>query len=837
MLRRAVISTVLSALEILAVCGTLPAVAAAQERRVISLDGEWQIAEGPMDAVPARFERSIPVPGLADMAQPLFEAVGEKAGEKRRQAFWYRRTFTVEGPLPAVARLKIHKAAYGTRVFLNGKLVGEHLPCFTPANLDVREHLKGEGQANELVVRVGALRDALPKGMPDGHDFEKVRYIPGIYDSVELILSGAPHVVRAQAVADIANASVRVVAVIAGAGAAAKTTVACRVREAKTGNVVGQAQADPVQVEAGQERTVDVKIPLKPCRLWSPEAPFLYELEVATGGDTLRTRFGMREFRLDPKTGRAMLNGKPYYLRGTNVCIFRFFEDPGRGDRPWREEWVRRLHQTFRSMHWNSMRYCIGFPPEAWYRVADEEGLLVQDEFPIWYGNQWPADLKSDALVKEYTEWIEERWNHPSVVIWDAQNESVTPETGKAIQAVRGLDLSDRPWDNGWSPPQSPSDVFESHPYLMINPAFRMTALARLSPVPGGNVFPNRGQNPIIINEYGWLWLNRDGSATTLSKGNYDRLVGPAAAADRRRYMYARLLAAKTEFWRCHRKTAGVLEFCGLGYSRPGGQTSDHFVDIEKLTLEPHFKTLVGDAFAPVGLMIDEWAEDLPGGKPRDVRVVVINDLQEDWDGKVRLRLLSGDRDVAESSQPCKVAGLGSQTLTFQVAVPEKTGPYQLAAELVAPNQPAVRSLRDFSVMSEEDRRARAGLAQGKKVQASSTVTKDGQSHPPENAVDGDSNTRWSSEFSDPQWIAVDLGEPVRISRVELAWEAACARAYAIQVSLDGKTWQDVYKTDAGKGGLEVVRFPPVEARWVRMSGTQRATPYGYSLWEFRVFP
>jgi hypothetical protein len=183
------------------------------------------------------------------------------------------------------------------------------------------------------------------------------------------------------------------------------------------------------------------------------------------------------------------------------------------------------------------------------------------------------------------------------------------------------------------------------------------------------------------------------------------------------------------------------------------------------------------------------------------------------------------------------VAGLGSQTLTFQVTVPEKTGPYQLVAELLAPNQPAVRSLRDFSVMSEEDRRARAGLALRKKVQASSTVTVNGESFPPEYAVDGDGGTRWSSEFSDPQWIAVDLGEPVRISRVELAWEAACAKGYAIQVSQDGKTWRDAYKTDAGKGGLEVIRFAPVEARWVRISGTQRATLFGYSLWEFRVFP
>ncbi|HEX41339.1 MAG TPA: hypothetical protein ENN81_04675, partial [Phycisphaerales bacterium] len=69
-----------------------------------------------------------------------------------------------------------------------------------------------------------------------------------------------------------------------------------------------------------------------------------------------------------------------------------------------------------------------------------------------------------------------------------------------------------------------------------------------------------------------------------------------------------RYLAALTEFWRAHRRCAGVLHFCGLGYSRPGfeerplgGATSDHFIDLEKLEFEPMFEQYVRDAFAPVG--------------------------------------------------------------------------------------------------------------------------------------------------------------------------------------------------------------------------------------------
>jgi len=807
-------------------------------RKIVSLDGTWQVAEGKMDQIPQAFERQAPVPGLVDMAQPAFAEVGVEAGKARREAFWYRRTFQVEGPIPEVARLKIHKARYGARVFLNGQLAGEHLPSYTPAVMDVAKLLKGEGQTNELVVRVGGFRDATPKTMPDGWDFEKIRYIPGIFDSVELILTGAPYVVRVQAVPDLKKQAVRVVALVRGGTREATASLVCRVKEAAG----AEARSEPLHFLPGEEQTVDLTIPIAGCRLWSPEDPFLYTLQADTGSDTYSTRFGMRSFSLDPKTGRAMLNGKPYFLRGSNVCIYRFFEDPSRGDRPWREEWVRRLHRVFKSMHWNALRYCIGFPPEKWYDIADEEGILIQDEFPIWYGgNRWPPELKSDELVKEYTEWMEERWNHPCVVIWDAQNESVTTETGKAIQAVRGLDLSGRPWDNGWSPPQAPGDVYEAHPYAFYHASSRLAMFAKLPGAPGvkggmgGNVFPNEKHNPVIINEYGWLWLNRDGTPTTLSRKYYDQVLGPDAPPDARRYLYARLLAAKTEFWRCRRQVAGVLHFCGLGYSRPDGQTSDHFVDIEKLTLEPNFQQFVGDAFSPVGLMIDHWDEEAP---PRaTVPVVVINDLYQPWEGTVQFEVLREGKSLGKQSQPCRVPALGDKTLSFSIDVPSEPGRYRLVAELVGAEGRPVRSLRDFAILTPEERKAREGLSKGKPVKASSVVTVNGESFPAENAVDGDLSTRWSSQFADPQWIAVDLGAATRISRVDLVWEGAYGKAYAIQVSQDGSEWRDVYKTEKGRGGLETIRFPATEARWVRMVGTERGTEYGYSLWEFKVFP
>jgi beta-glucosidase len=102
-------------------------------------------------------------------------------------------------------------------------------------------------------------------------------------------------------------------------------------------------------------------------------------------------------------------------------------------------------------------------------------------------------------------------------------------------------------------------------------------------------------------------------------------------------------------------------------------------------------------------------------------------------------------------------------------------------------------------------------------------------------AVDGNAGTRWSSGFTDPQWIQVDLGASTTVCQVVLTWEAAYATAFQVQISTNGSTWDTLYSTTTGAGGTQTL---PVNGtgRYVRMNGTARATGYGYSLWEFGVF-
>jgi hypothetical protein len=134
---------------------------------------------------------------------------------------------------------------------------------------------------------------------------------------------------------------------------------------------------------------------------------------------------------------------------------------------------------------------------------------------------------------------------------------------------------------------------------------------------------------------------------------------------------------------------------------------------------------------------------------------------------------------------------------------------------------------------------ARANLALWQRSFASSMANTDRQ---PFKAFDGALETfegltsRWESQFSDPQWIYVDLQTVYPVDHVQLTWDSAYAKAYSIDVSTDAVRWRSVYTTTTANGGGDDIRFTAANARYVRMKGTRRGTVYGYSLKEFEVY-
>jgi len=699
----------------------------AAARRVIDLNGTWKICNLPNETMPSEgdFNRTIPVPGLVDMAVPAFQDVGPNQWNLKRSkykdtAFWYRRSFSIDGAVSPVAILKLSKLKFGCRAYLNGELVGSGQRNFTPHYFDVSKQLKGDGQPNELLICIGAhYTHKMSSNVPNGRDPEKVSYIPGIYDGVELQLMGELQLENIQVAPHLPTSTLQVQTTLINHTAETKHFYYTYIlREAKSGKEVlrgthldGFKKGATVRNQADPRgpRIDNLRIKLDTPHLWTPDDPFLYTLEVTClsqlpkegekkelyqASDTRTVRFGFRDFKMDPVSGMAVLNGKKVYLRGSNITFYRFFEDTAvRGSKPWDKEWARKVIRSFKDMHWNSVRYCISFPPEIWYEVADEEGLLVMDEYPIWYGGAaQEKQLSTDDYVRCFRAWMRERWNHPCVVVWDSQNETWNQGiANEVVERVRGEDLSDRPWDVGWEDPAKMTDTYEQHKYYFqgwapkgLRPIEELTLEGMAKQLKG----TTRGGKNVILNEYGWLWLNRDGSPTTLSKRFYDYRL-PNGTPNQRRELYARYLAAITEVFRSSRELAGLLHFCGLGYSRPdGGATSDNYIELEGPTFEPYFYKYVRDAFAPVGLMLDIWEPEFSSNEKFEAPVVVINDEEAEWSGDLIVSVYSDGKKTSEEKSKLVIKGYGKERIVFSLKAPRRKGTCEIIAELTCHGHP-----------------------------------------------------------------------------------------------------------------------------------------------------
>jgi beta-galactosidase len=707
-------------LSLLASCLLTAGLASAQ-RATIPLDGEWQIEDSlSPDTAPSTWRHSVQVPGMANLAKPGFPDVDryltrenilnqvafglfpkgsplpEPGPQQNRNYFWYRKLFRAPARRQ-VALLRIDKAQFGTAVWLNGRKIGEHAGCYTAGYFDITGAMDWTGE-NRLLVRIGAHPGVLPENIPSGTDFEKTRWTPGIYDSAAVLLSDNPVIASVQVAPRIQSSEIVVQTRLKNQGrAAARFELRQRVSTWKESREVSRPAPQSVELAPGEEKAITQTIPIPAAQLWTPETPFLYVLETSSGGDSASTRFGMREFRFDTATRRAYLNGKIYFMRGSNITLHRFFEDPDAGALPWTETWLRKLLVDIpKRMNWNSFRFCIGPVPDKWLDIADEAGLLIQNEYFIWTGHpSWASNYKhtpwdADELVRQYSEWMRDNWNHPSVVIWDANNETYDPVfADKVIPAVRGQDLSNRPWENSYNGPAGPDDPVEEHPYLQspgslpggkpfeMTDLEGMTSYGRSINVPSGHA--------TIANEYGWLWLLRDGTPTLVSKPVYDRLMGPAAKPQDRLALDAYLVAGETEFFRAHREYAGVLHFVYLTFCYPNAYTCDHFQDIPSLKLQPEFADYVREAFKPLGVYIDFWHPTLKPGSDRRFPIMMVNDKDEMVQGKLVLSLEhEGGGELARREVPFAIPGLGQQTYEIAFRVPQGEGRCLLKAAAYA---------------------------------------------------------------------------------------------------------------------------------------------------------
>ncbi|MCS2604366.1 glycoside hydrolase family 2 protein [Parabacteroides distasonis] len=691
-------------------------------RTTISLNGEWDFDQTEQAFPPRKYTRKIPVPGLVHLARPKisqYEKFFKKPdGVELVEQFnflerdytpmynWYKRkVFIDEKFKDEQLFLTIKKSQYVTRVFVNGHEVGASMECYTPMDFNITSAVK-YGSDNEILIQVGD-RAWLPSEAAGGTDKEKVHYLPGIWDDVFITATGKMRVDKILFLPSLAKGLVTVKTLVRSLYPPQmlygdKMKDSCKiefcVKEKTTGQVVGKKVIEG-EVKRDNRTYFETSISLDNPKAWTPDSPFLYEGEVSVYDqdelvDRYSVNFGMRDFSRKGKF--FTLNGDKFYLRGSNITLQRFFEDPDCQALAWDREWVKKLMIDLpKSIDWNAMRICVGIVPDFWYDLCDEYGIVLQNEWLYWQNHGWDEQVR-----KEYTNWVWSDGNHPSIVIWDAINENWDSYIGNTlIPELKELDPT-RIWDAGYMTSDqmgTNDEMDEPHPYraLTLMHSSELNDYFKNNPYNLGALHENwigfssilDAGVPQLVNEYGWIWLWRDGRPSKLTLNNYNYYLGENATPAQCRELQAYWLQLETEWLRSERSVGGILAFCHL--TNNYGFTGDWFInDIKDLQPSPAFRWFK-HCFAPTAVFIDltdhRYTKHLPALKPGSdlvFNLVGVNDLNKDSSGKVLLKLLDEKGTIISTQEESIVIEpFGKRLQPCLLKLPSKAGGYLLIAE------------------------------------------------------------------------------------------------------------------------------------------------------------
>lgn len=698
------------------------------QREVINLNGTWEFDQTINAFPPQKFTRKIPVPGLVHMAQPKiddyekFFVRADKSVYKEQYNLynidytprysWYRKKIFIPKEYEGkYGMLTIKKSQYVTQIYINGKDMGSSMECYTPMDFPVSSAIK-YGAENEILIKVGD-RVWLPSEAAGGTDKEKEHYLPGIWDDVELSFTGKIRVNRLLVLPMVAEKKILVKAQLRSFyhaqiffGDAMFDSIGMQVviTEKKTGKSVASF-SKMVNTKRDNITEVTMDIPLKGFTSWTPEAPFLYSAEVTIlnnkeTSDKMSKSFGMRDFTRKGKF--FYLNGSPYILRGTNITLQRFFEDPDCANLAWDRAWVKKLMIDYpKQLNWNAMRICVGVVPDFWYDLADEYGLLFQNEWFYWQNHGW-----NDQIRKEYTNWVWSDGCHPSIGIWDGINENWDDYIGNAlIPELKKLDPT-RIWDAGFmsGDKMNNDEMDEPHPYqgfwsdkadLVKKDAYPLGSLDFKPQIIKDLESSGSAQ---LVNEYGWIWLWRNGLPSKLTVKLYDSYLGDHNSITQNREFQAYWLQCETEWLRSNTAVAGVMAFCYL--TNNYGYTGDWFVNNIKdlqpgLTMQ-WFK----HCFAPVAMFVnltdERYTKHVTAHEPGSMlsfNLAGINNTLKDVNGNVKIAIVDATgKAIVETTKKVTLGTLTATNVPVCISVPDKTGGYLVTAAFTAEgsNEPVI---------------------------------------------------------------------------------------------------------------------------------------------------
>jgi beta-glucuronidase len=338
---------------------------------------------------------------------------------------WYQRRFLVQPKPGQRVFVRFGAVDYHSYVYVNGKFVGEHEGGFTPFSFEVTNLLR-EGE-NRITVGADSERTAadVPPVVTDWENYG------GITRPVSLILVPSTYVDDAW-VRLTRNGRIAATVKLDGPGAGGREV---RVRIPALGFVLtGRSAPDGTWAATAS--------PPRKLRRWSPESPALYDIRVEAGEDVWKDRIGFRTVAVRGQD--ILLNGRSIFLRGVNIHAEELGADPTRAITPAAARAL--LLEAKNGLHANFVRLAHYPHPEAMVRAADELGLLVWSEIPVY----WQVDFANAATLEKaramQTESILRDRNRVSVILWSVGNE--TPGSDARNAFLRRLVANARALDD-----------------------------------------------------------------------------------------------------------------------------------------------------------------------------------------------------------------------------------------------------------------------------------------------------------------------------------------------------------------------------------------------------
>lgn len=319
---------------------------------------------------------------------------------------WYRKTFDKQN-LSKEKRYFIHFGAanYLTTVTFNGKVLGRHEGGFTPFCYEITSLLKEKD--NYLVVGVSNTRseNQVPAKVTDWFNHGGITRDVNLVEVPKTFISH--YFVRLDKSSLMSKAKI-----IQGTVNLNNATAGQKVRM-----IISQLGVSKEVLVNDSGRT-EFSVPVKNLELWSPENPKLYDVVIATESDTVRDKIGFRT--IETKGNQILLNGAPVFLRGISLHD----ENPIRRDRANSMDDARLVLGWAKELGCNFLRLAHYPHQENIVRLADEMGIMLWEELPLYWGIDWGNPKVLQKAKDQFSALINRDANRASSIIWSIANET-----------------------------------------------------------------------------------------------------------------------------------------------------------------------------------------------------------------------------------------------------------------------------------------------------------------------------------------------------------------------------------------------------------------------------